>query len=123
MLPSGKALRTLALGASLAALLAGCWNISTSRNAVSLNAGNAVATDQVTQMVDPWPRNSANRNIAFNGERMQAAVARYRTGRVIQPVGMDTAGVYGQSSSASPGAPANGTAPLGPTVNSQTSVK
>jgi hypothetical protein len=123
MLPSIKALRTLALGAALAALLAGCSEYLDRRDAVSLNAGNAVATDQVTQMVDPWPRDSANRNIAFNGERMQAAVARYRTGRVIQPVSMDTAGVYGQSSSAPPEAPANSTAPLGPTVNSQTSVK
>ena len=28
-----------------------------------------IATDRVTQMVDPWPRTVANRNIAFNGER------------------------------------------------------
>jgi hypothetical protein len=40
-------------------------------------------------MIDPWPRNVGNRNIAFNGEKMQSAVERYRTNRVIPPV--DTA--------------------------------
>ena len=39
------------------------------------------------QMVDPWPRDSANRDIAFNGEKMQAAVKRYRTDRVYPPSG------------------------------------
>jgi ABC-type uncharacterized transport system auxiliary subunit len=53
MLPSIKALRTLLLGVALAALLAGCAEYLDRRDAVSLNAGNAVATDQVTQMVDP----------------------------------------------------------------------
>jgi hypothetical protein len=36
-------------------------------------------------MVDPWPRYSSNNNIAFNGERIQGAVERYRTHRIIQP--------------------------------------
>jgi hypothetical protein len=123
MRPSINRLRALALAATLAALLAACSQYLDRRDAVSLNAGNAVATDEVTQMVDPWPRDSANRNIAFNGERMQAAVARYRADRVIQPVGTGTSSTYGQSSSAPPPAPTNYAAPLGPTVNSQTSVK
>ena len=37
-------------------------------------------------MIDPWPRASANRNIAFNGEKAATASERYRTGRVIPPV-------------------------------------
>ena len=41
-------------------------------------------------MVDPWPRASANRNIAFSGEKMQTAVERYRTNRVIPPVNATT---------------------------------
>jgi hypothetical protein len=49
------------------------------------DAGDAKAINQVTMMVDPWPRHSANRNIAFNGERMQGAVERYRTHNVIRP--------------------------------------
>ena len=36
-------------------------------------------------MVDPWPAYSGDKNIAFNGEKMQQAVARYRTGKEIQP--------------------------------------
>jgi hypothetical protein len=123
MRPSINHLRALALAATLATLLAACSEYLDRRNTVSLNAGDAVATDKVTQMVDPWPRDSADRNIAFNGERMQAAVARYRADRVIKPIGTGTSATYGQSSSAPPGAPGNNTTPLGPTVNSQTSAQ
>ena len=77
-------LRTLALAALLAAL-AGCSEYLDRRDTISLSGGNAVATDKVTQMVDPWPRASADRNIAFNGEKMETAVERYRTNRVIPP--------------------------------------
>ena len=55
------------------------------RDSVALNAGDAVAGNTVTQMVDPWPAESGNKNIAFNGERMQSAQQRYRTGKVIPP--------------------------------------
>jgi len=41
-------------------------------------------------MVDPWPPDSGNKNIAFNGQKMQAAQERYRTGKVIQPVDPET---------------------------------
>jgi hypothetical protein len=123
MRPFIKVRRTLLLGAVLVLPLAACSQYLDRRDAVTLNAGDAVATDKVTQMVDPWPRDSADRNIASNGERMQAAVARYRADRVIKPVGTGTSSTYGQSSSASPGAPSNNTTPLGPTVNSQTSAQ
>ena len=33
-------------------------------------------------MIDPWPPYAGNRNIAFDGERMQAAAERYRTNKV-----------------------------------------
>ena len=69
--------------------------------------------DRVTHMVDPWPRASANRNIAFNGERMEAAFQRYRTGNVTQPQGINTGTTY-QAAPAAPAA-ANLT-PVGPTV-------
>jgi hypothetical protein len=48
-------------------------------------------------MVDPWPREAANNNIAYNGTVMQSAVERYRTGRVIKPVGAGTSTTYGAS--------------------------
>jgi hypothetical protein len=72
------------------AMLAGCSDIYFDRReTVSLGADDHIAADAVVQMIDPWPRNVGNRNIAFNGEKMQSAVERYRTNRVIPPV--DTA--------------------------------
>jgi hypothetical protein len=56
------------------------------REGVALGAGDAVATNKVTQMVDPWPAASANNNIAFNGQLMQSAQDRYNRGKVITPV-------------------------------------
>jgi hypothetical protein len=44
----------------------------------------------VAQMIDPWPPESAKRQIAFNGQKMQTAVERYRTGRVVAPVNITT---------------------------------
>lgn len=67
--------------------LSGCSDIYFDRReTVVPYAGDAKAINQVTMMVDPWPRYSANRNIAFNGERMQGAVERYRTHNVIRPM-------------------------------------
>ena len=66
MRPFNNALRTFALGALLA-VLGGCSEYLDRRDTIALSGGNAVATDAVTHMVDPWPRESANRNIAFNG--------------------------------------------------------
>jgi hypothetical protein len=75
----------------LAATLAGCNDLYTDRrDSISLSAGDAVAVNKITQMVDPWPRVSSNRNIAFNGDRMQSAVERYRTNKVINPVNATT---------------------------------
>ena len=36
-------------------------------------------------MTDPWPPASANKNIAYSGDRMQCAVERYRIHRVLPP--------------------------------------
>jgi hypothetical protein len=66
--------------------LAGCSDIYFDRrDTISLGADDAVATNRLTHMVDPWPRHSENRNIAFNGERIQSAIERYRHHEVIQP--------------------------------------
>lgn len=108
MRPSSKALRGLAL-AAFAATLAGCSEYLDRRDTISVQGGNAVQTDKVVQMVDPWPRTSANRTIAYNGVVMQSAVERYRTGRVIPPNGTGTSATY-QS------APQNNQTPVGPTL-------
>jgi hypothetical protein len=67
----------------LAVLLGGCSAdmYLDRRDTVSFSAGDAKAANAVTHMVDPWPRKSGDKNIAFNGERMQSAAERYRTGK------------------------------------------
>jgi hypothetical protein len=122
---SSNTLRVVGLGAGaamLAGALAGCSEYMVRRDAISLDAGNAVMTDRVTHMVDPWSRESADMNIAFNGERMESAVQRYRTGRVIQPVGIGTGNAYQAPAAAPTPAPAN-TTPVGPTLTQSAPVK
>jgi hypothetical protein len=109
MRPSSNIARALAL-ACLAASLCSCAEYFDRRDTISLGAGDAVATDKVTHMVDPWPRASANKNIGFNGEKMQTAVERYRTNKVYPPSGVGTSASYQQSTN-----PSN-SSPVGPTV-------
>jgi hypothetical protein len=89
--------RTLAaatLAASLCASLGGCSEYYFDRrDTVSLHSGEAMAANQVTQTIDPWSPASGNRNIAYNGERMQGAAERYRTHKVIMPVSPLTSSV------------------------------
>jgi hypothetical protein len=88
-------MRLLALCAVLA--LAGCSEYLDRRDTISLNGGDAVATDKVTQMVDPWPPMSADRDIAFNGVRMRSAIERYKTNKTIEPQGTGTTSAYTQT--------------------------
>ena len=70
-----------------ASVLGGCSDIYFDRReTIALSADDHLQANKVEQMVDPWPRYVGNKNIAFNGERMQAAVERYRRHEVIQPV-------------------------------------
>ena len=85
-----------------ATALTGCSDIYFDRReTISLSAGDANHSNQVTHMVDPWPAASANRNIGFNGEKMQSAVERYRTNKVTRPVGAMTSSA-GYEAAASP---------------------
>jgi hypothetical protein len=104
--------RTFAL-AGLFAVLGGCSEYLDRRDTIAKSGGNAVATNIVTQMVDPWPPESANRNIAFNGPRMESAFERYRTNRVIAPRGIGTSNSYQDSGQ---GGAQNNATPVGPTV-------
>ena len=64
---------------TMAGVLSGCSDIYYDRReTVALGADDAIASNRVAQMIDPWPRYVQNKNIAFNGERAQAAVERYR---------------------------------------------
>jgi len=103
-----KAMRMLALTTVLA-VLCGCSEYLDRRDTIAKSGGNAVATNIVTHMVDPWPRASANRNIAFNGVRIESAFERYRNNKVTTPRGIGTSSTY---QDAAPTAPGPG--PVGP---------
>ena len=91
-------------------LLAGCMqDYLVRRETVSQNGGDAIAANRATQMVDPWSRASADKNIAFNGEKMQSAVERYRTNKVIPPKGTATTSNFASESSDPAAAPAAAT--------------
>jgi hypothetical protein len=82
---------TLLLVILAGAMLAGCSDVYFDRReTIALSADNAGATDRAEQMIDPWPRDVGQRNIAFNGEKMQTAVERYRTGKALPPVNVTT---------------------------------
>jgi hypothetical protein len=86
-----SATRTIVATALLAATLGGCSEYYFDRrDGITLYSGDAMATNRVTQMIDPWPAASGNRNIAYNGEKAAVAAERYRTGRVIPPVNVTT---------------------------------
>ena len=71
----------LALAATM--MLGACTDMYLDRReTVSFGAGDAVAANKVTHMVDPWPARAGDRNIAHDGERMTAAAERYRTNKV-----------------------------------------
>lgn len=63
------------------------------RDSISFHAGDSVRSNIVAQTIDPWPRHAANRDIAYDGNRMQAAGERYRTGKIIEPKGLATSSV------------------------------
>lgn len=73
------------------------------RETMTPGAGDAVATNKVLQMQDPWPMASANRNLTQHGHTAAASIERYRTGKVIVPVGMSTSSTHYQQSQSSQG--------------------
>jgi hypothetical protein len=86
---SGKALVAAVL--SLGTTLGGCSDIYYDRReTIALGANDHIAVNRVEQMIDPWPRYVGDKNIAFNGERMQGAIERYRLHEVIRPVPLTT---------------------------------
>jgi len=88
---SQSKIKALAAVLALGALAGGCSSIYWDRReTVSLGANDAVEGNKVVHMIDPWPRYSSNRNIAFNGERVQGAYERYRHDRATTPVNVTT---------------------------------
>jgi len=89
-----RAVRMLAAAASLCCVLAGCSDIYFARrDTVALSGGEAIAANAAEQISDPWPPYSGNTQIAANGQKMQSAIERYRTGKVTQPINPTTSAV------------------------------
>ncbi len=83
--------RALIASIAFGSLLAGCSDIYYDRRETILfGADDAVASNNAVQTIDPWPKSSANRDAPANGQRVAAAIARYRTGRVYPPIGNGT---------------------------------
>lgn len=97
--------------------LAGCSEYLVRRDSISPFGGDTVEGDKLVQMVDPWPPASADRDIVYNGVKMEGAIDRYKTGRVIAP------NATGTSTSYAPASTQNSAAPVGPTVNQPVSTK
>lgn len=74
------------------------------RDKISLSAGDAVATNAVTQTIDPWPLHSKNTDINQEGNRAGVAVDRYQQNKSVPPKGINTTTV---SSQAGPGSQVN----------------
>ena len=114
--------RLLLLSALLIAgnVLAGCSDIYYDRReTVALGADDHKATNEIEQIIDPWPPQVGNRHIVFDGTKMQTAVERYRTNRVYPPVNVTTSSVayeQAQQTAAAAAGTANGTmsAPAAP---------
>jgi hypothetical protein len=102
----GLPLPAIVLGLVLATMLGACSDIYYDRReSVTFQAGDAPKANVVAQTIDPWSRASANRNIAYNGERMQRAIERYRTNKTTPLMTTSTSSVAtptGQSAPATP---------------------
>jgi hypothetical protein len=78
--PTSRLIAATVAGAALGAMLGGCSDLYTDRrDEIGLSVGDAIAANQAMQTNDPWPAQSGNTNVAFNGQKMQSAVERYRT--------------------------------------------
>ena len=98
--------------AALGTVLGGCSDIYYDRrDTIALGAGDAVAANEVAQTVDPWPAQSGNTNVAFNGQKMQSAVERYRTNKVTPPVDIMALQVAQPASTAQPSTSSSTPAP------------
>jgi hypothetical protein len=89
---SSRGLLALALGATT--LLGACTDMYLDRrDSVSFEAGDAVAANKMVHIIDPWPAAAGNRDISYDGTRMQAAAERYRTNKVTPLVSTQTSSV------------------------------
>jgi hypothetical protein len=82
--------RAISVVVLLSSVLAGCSDLYFDRReTIAPDGGDSIAANAAEQTINPWPRNSFNNNLAFNGQRMQRAVECYRYNKVAQPADID----------------------------------
>jgi len=85
--PTSRLIAATVAGAALGAMLGGCSNIYMDRrDKIGFSGGDAIAANEAMQTSDPWPAHSGNTHLAFDGQKMQGAAERYRTGTPWVPV-------------------------------------
>ena len=84
-----RALTVATIGTSIM-LLAGCYESEylSQSDTISLDVGNAVATNATVQTIDPWPPHAKDTDIDLEGPRAAVAVERYQTNTSIKPKGL-----------------------------------
>jgi hypothetical protein len=109
---SRRLVAALVTSVFLGGALAGCSTdiYRDRRETVALGADDAVAANKVVHMIDPWPAASGNNHIPGEGHVVAAAIERYRTGKVIKPIGTSTSSTSYGGAAAAPAAAATGAA-------------
>jgi hypothetical protein len=78
--PTNRLIAATVASAALGSMLGGCSDLYMDRrDKIGPSAGDAIAINQAMQTNDPWPAHSGNSKLAFNGQKIQSAVERYRT--------------------------------------------
>jgi hypothetical protein len=58
------------------------------RDTVTDDAGDAIATNNVTQTIDPWAPHAKNTEIKIDGKRAQIGISRYQNNQSASPKGL-----------------------------------
>jgi hypothetical protein len=71
-------------------LLGGCHgdDYLARRDGVTFGLGEAVAANQATQVINPWPHYAKDTNFKTDGERIKLGVERYQKNESIEPKGL-----------------------------------
>jgi hypothetical protein len=81
----GRAIAVVVLPAACGGCWAGVYENPAAEylhrsDTITLSAGNAKEVNAAIQIIDPWPRQAANRRIPGDGERMAHAIELYKSG-------------------------------------------
>jgi hypothetical protein len=105
---TGKTLRILAATLALGSILGACSAdyYYDRRESLTFHGGDAVETNKVAHIIDPWPPAAADRRIPADGQRMQRAIERYRTNKTtpLQTTSTSSVSYQGTPQGATPGA-------------------